>query len=145
MQTTSLIRNGVQVSGRADKLELITPRVKLEQYYQTIIENISGGSHRYIAGIGFTDVTLANAHIEIKNARNYAMTAGQLLKYHLGDPRDNRVVILFGPLTVSPDFLVSFFSHTIATHVLWFDQDDNLHPIYQKRVTSPYWPAPRED
>ncbi len=137
MESSNIFSDGIDLEGR---LDLLTPRVKKESYYQTLIENILGGSHQYIKRIGFTDVTIHNAHIEIKDGPKYHQACGQLLKYHLVCPRDHRVVILFGRLPVSLDFLRTFFSHTIATHVLYFDSVDNLHPIYRgSDLTSPYF------
>lgn len=124
----------------AERLRMVTPRIKKESYYQTLMENLLGGQHHYIKEAGFTDVTLANAHVEIKDAKKYHQACGQLLKYHLADPRDYLVVVLFGAMSTSVEFLRLFFSHTIATHVLYFDDDDNLNPIYKSTGTkSPYW------
>lgn len=134
----SILTNGINISDRPDKLQLVTPRVKLESYYQTIVERLLSCGHLHIKGAGITDITLDNAHVEIKNARRYHETAGQLLKYALVDAREFYVVILFGQHPVSLDFLRAFFSQTIITHALWFDEDDNLHPIY--RSTGPISP-----
>lgn len=135
-----ILAHGIDIAGRADKLELITPRVKLESYYQTLVEGLLKTGHHHVRGVGFTDVTLDNAHVEIKNARRYHETPGQLLKYALADPRPYYVVILFGQHTVTLDFLAEFFSHTIVTNALWFDEHDNLHTIYRSTgTTSPYF------
>jgi hypothetical protein len=124
----------------ADRLALVTPKVKREAYFQTIVENALGGTHRHIPGSGFTDVTLANAHVEIKEASKYHQTPGQLLKYHLIEPRPYLVVILFGRLPVSEEFLRRYFAETHVTHVLRFDDADNLVPLFcATGKTSPYF------
>ena len=137
------INHGVQVQDRSaqEMLALLTPKRKTESYYQTLTENILNGGHLHIHSVGFTDLTLENAHVEIKHGPMYHVTAGQLLKYHLARPRQFRVAILFGRIPVDINFLREFFSHTIVTHVLYFDDSDNIIPLYRcTGTTSPYWP-----
>src|SRR3954466_5423410 len=120
------LTKGVRLDRETDerKLHLLIPRVKRESYYQTLLENLLNSEHHYLGGAGITDLTLNNAHVEIKEGRKYNQTCGQLLKYHLARPRKYLVAVLFGPLP-DRDFLCLFFSHTCVTHVLHFDAADN--------------------
>jgi hypothetical protein len=92
------------VEAQAEMIRLLTQRVrklelgkeKPEKHYQKLVEEMTGGQHLHIAGVGFTDVTTAEAHIEVKHWRNYHEIVGQLWKYNSACPRSKRVAYLFG-------------------------------------------------
>ena len=125
-----------------EMVRLLTPRVKRENFYQTILENILGSGHQHIPKAGFTDITLANGHVEIKEASNYHQTVGQLQKYQIICPKPRLVVVLFGKIK-DRELLRDFYRETPITDVLYFDEDDNLIPLYRAtRTVSPYFSAP---
>lgn len=122
-----------------EKVALLTPRIKQESYYQMILENILGQGHKYIRRAGVTDISLLDTHVEIKVAHRYHESAAQLLKYNLLSPKSYLVVVLFGPIK-DREFLRKFFRNTCVTHVLYFDKEDNLIPLYRSTGTiSPYF------
>ena len=69
---------------------------KSEKHFQTILEAITGGSHLTIPGIGRTDITTSDMHIEIKHWLKYHEVPGQLDKYNHAVPRSKLCVYLFG-------------------------------------------------
>jgi len=122
-----------------EKLALVTPKVKREQYYQTLLENIIDAGHLYIAGTGWTDVSLEACHVEIKDVKHYSQAVGQLLRYAIMEPRAFLIVVLFGKMR-DIDVLINFFRHTDIHYVFYFDDDDNLIPLYRSTGTvSPYF------
>ena len=76
--------------------ELVGTR-KDEIYYQELLERELGGKHLHIAGVGITDITTPDAHIEIKRWRQWKEALGQLTAYQNAVPRRLSCVYFFGP------------------------------------------------
>ena len=61
------------VRAQGEMIRLLTDRVrklelgkeKPEKHYQKLVEGLTGGKHLHIPGVGFTDVSTADAHIEV--------------------------------------------------------------------------------
>lgn len=79
------------------RIELINYKARrTEDFYQLIVENWLGGSHRKI-GIGVTDVTTDIVHAEIKRWKEWKHALGQLTAYQDDCPKEQLHVYLFGP------------------------------------------------
>ena len=86
------------------KIQALTDRVakfesarRNESYYQTLLEKQFGSGHLPISGVGETDITTDDCHIEIKKWDDYDDVPGQLFKYNQAAPRRRLCVYLFGP------------------------------------------------
>jgi len=75
--------------------ELLSERKK-ESYYQKLMEEKLNAKRMKVPGVGMTDLTNDEAHIEIKNWIYYDDVPGQLAKYHQVIPRKKSVVYYFG-------------------------------------------------
>ena len=69
---------------------------KPESYFQELLQRKFNAKRLHIPGVGTTDLTTDEAHIEIKNWKLYDKVPGQLSKYRLGSPRPGSVVYFFG-------------------------------------------------
>lgn len=69
---------------------------KKEAHYQAILERKTGGRHLHIPGVGITDITTPEMHIEIKVWHNYQEVVGQLLKYQIAEPRPKMYAYMYG-------------------------------------------------
>ncbi len=69
---------------------------KHEAYFQQLLEKKLCAKRLHIEGVGTTDLTTADAHVEIKRWTRYHEVPGQLAKYQQGCPRNNSVVYFFG-------------------------------------------------
>src|SRR4051794_3035724 len=58
-----------------------------EPYYQTILEKKIGAGHMHIEGVGTTDITTDDTHIEIKRWTRADEIIGQLGRYNSAVPR----------------------------------------------------------
>lgn len=72
------------------------PVQKKEAYYQALLSARLNAGHMLITGVGTTDITTADAHIEIKNWRRFQEVPGQLAKYQQAIPRSRSCVYFFG-------------------------------------------------
>ena len=93
-----------KASGRINDLEEtvksfegVVVRRKDEKYYQNILEKTLGARRLHIKGLGITDLTTEDAHIEIKKWNRFHEVVGQLEKYNLRAPRKYKRVYFFGP------------------------------------------------
>jgi hypothetical protein len=69
---------------------------QMERYYQTILAEKLGAGHMRIAGVGVTDITTPDAHIEVKHWGRYQEVPGQLAKYNQAVPRARLCAYFFG-------------------------------------------------
>ena len=69
---------------------------KNEDHYQTLLQNEFGLGHKSLKGVGITDVTTGDAHIEIKRWSRSDEAMGQLAKYQQACPRARSCVYFFG-------------------------------------------------
>jgi len=67
-----------------------------EKYYQAILEERFKAGHQRIVGIGETDITTEDAHIEIKRWSKFSDVTGQLARYQRAVRKDHRSVYFFG-------------------------------------------------
>ena len=74
---------------------------KAETHFQAILEAEFGCGHMHIAGVGTTDITTEDAHIEIKRWGKFQEVLGQLQKYQAAQPRPRSCVYFFGPKPAS--------------------------------------------
>ncbi len=97
---------------------------KQEGYYQKLLENVLRAKHMCIPGIGTTDLTTEDAHIEIKIWTDYKKVPGQLAAYQQGCPRQKSIVYFFGKL---PDRrkLEHIKMLMISFRIQMFSIDDN--------------------
>jgi len=70
---------------------------KNEDYYQSLLSARMNAGHMSITGVGTTDITTADAHIEIKKWSGYHEVIGQLAKYNRAVKRPRLCVYFFGP------------------------------------------------
>lgn len=99
-----------------------------ERYYQKLLEKELGGGHMHIAGVGTTDITTADAHIEIKHWNEADRVLGQLAKYTAAVFRAKRVVYFFGQKPHTKRIDVIFNIMREARIEMWhIDSDDSLH------------------
>jgi hypothetical protein len=90
----SALKDGLaQVHGMLSKIAL---SAKHEGYYQRLLESKLGGTHLTIKGVGITDVTTEDAHVEIKRWRMADQVMGQLARYQLAVPRPRSCAYFFG-------------------------------------------------
>jgi hypothetical protein len=68
-----------------------------EKYYQRLLERELGSGHLHIAGVGTTDITTPEAHVEIKRWSDADKVIGQLAKYNNALPRQRNCAYFFGP------------------------------------------------
>jgi len=98
-----------QVDSRISKLEQqveLMKTKKSEKFYQSILEEYLGGTHMSIDGIGTTDITTDDMHVEIKEWKEWKAALGQILAYNHGEKRDKLAVYLFGPKCVRYSFAI---------------------------------------
>jgi hypothetical protein len=81
-----------QLRHRISNLE----KPKHEAHYQELLEKRLCGNHLHIQGVGTTDVSTPDAHVEVKRWNRYHEVPGQLDKYHRACPRPRRCVYFFG-------------------------------------------------
>ncbi len=75
---------------------------KTETYYQKLLEKKLNAQRKDIPGVGITDLTTDDAHIEIKLWHKYHQVPGQLAAYQQGSFRNKSIVYFFGmPPTLS--------------------------------------------
>ena len=98
-----------------------------EKHYQRLLEERLGGKHLSIPGVGITDVTTDDQHVEIKRWTRYHEVQGQLEKYQRAAHRPQLAVYFFG-VRPKPDRIAtierSMAYHKIAMYS--FDIDDNI-------------------
>ena len=100
---------------------------KRETYYQTLLEGKLNAKRSRIPGVGTTDLTTNDAHIEIKNWDNYMKVPGQLASYHQGLPRAKSAVYFFGILPTLKrvnHIRTLMTAHKIAMYSI--DEDDEI-------------------
>jgi hypothetical protein len=68
---------------------------KNEKFYQLLIENYLGGTHKTLS-CGITDVTTDSCHAEIKEWSSWKEAIGQLTCYNTVDPKDKLEMYMFG-------------------------------------------------
>lgn len=68
---------------------------RTEDFYQVIVENWLGGTHRTNAA-GVTDVTNDTTHAEIKVWKEWKYAMGQLMAYQTEDPKEHLYACFFG-------------------------------------------------
>jgi len=86
------------IEARVAELEAAGNHIKKnEKYYQQLLERLLGAKHLYIQGVGYTDLTTDDAHIEVKKWSDYHVVPGQLAKYNHVAPRARQCAYFFGP------------------------------------------------
>lgn len=104
LQTSHLKRGvGLSTIGKAakgcyaiSKTTQSTQSNRNEHTYQKILEHVYSGAHKYIRGIGITDITTDDMHLEIKRWPLWKNGMGQLIAYNTEVPKDKKVLCLFG-------------------------------------------------
>ena len=89
-------RLNASVEKQGEAIKALQERKQEEVFYQKFLERHLNGKHMRIPGIGTTDVTTDDAHIEIKIWRRFHEVPGQLSKYNQGVPRPRKCVYFFG-------------------------------------------------
>ena len=107
-----------QLNAKVEKLQSTD-----EKRYQKLLEDRFKASHLHIPGVGITDITTADAHIEIKRWNRYHEVPGQLAKYQQAVPRDKLAVYFFGSLPAASK-LASIRSMMVSFGI-------NMHSIDQ--------------
>jgi hypothetical protein len=74
----------------------VNPVKKNERHYQQLLEKRLGGKHLYLPGVGTTDITTDDSHVEVKIWEDYHIVPGQLAKYQRAAPRKRKCVYFFG-------------------------------------------------
>jgi hypothetical protein len=86
------------LEARMAELEAVAnPVRKNEKHYQRILEERLSAKHLHIQGVGYTDLTTQDAHIEVKKWSDYHVVPGQLAKYNQAAPRARQCAYFFGP------------------------------------------------
>lgn len=93
LQELSLVKRENQRL-RNENLKYKTKRT--EEFYQVVVENWLQSSHVQL-GIGVSDVTTEDTHVEIKDWKSWKHAAGQLRAYHNDSPKENLFLCLYGP------------------------------------------------
>jgi hypothetical protein len=114
---------------RIAELELVVhPKRKKEKYYQRILENRLGAKHLRVPGVGETDLTTDDSHIELKKWSDYDDVPGQLAKYNLIIPRPRRCGYFFGPLPGRKRIaFIEALMKSFGIEMYSFDADDDIH------------------
>jgi hypothetical protein len=102
---------------------------KHESHFQRILQNKFQAEHKHIVGVGVTDITTDDAHIEIKRWKYYDDVTGQLAKYQRALARPRSCVYYFGRMPNSRRLNEIFELMAAANiEVYWFDEeDDSIH------------------
>ncbi len=91
--------NNKLIQHQAAEIRLLrTSTSKKESYYQQLLEKKLNGKRLYIAGVGITDITTPDMHVEIKRWSRYHEVPGQLAKYQQGCRRTKSAVYFFGTI-----------------------------------------------
>ena len=93
-----LVAQAELISDLKREVQALKQPPKNENYYQNLLEQLTNGKHMHIPGIGRTDVTTNDAHMEIKRWHRYQEVPGQLAKYQSKCPRPRSVVYFFGSM-----------------------------------------------
>jgi hypothetical protein len=118
----------ISLLGRVAQLEetLKRPR-KNERYYQRLLEERLGAKHHHLSGIGTTDLTTDDAHIEIKKWSDYDDVPGQLAKYEQKLHRARKMACMFGPTPEKARLRFIFELFTKSKIEMYsFDANDEL-------------------
>jgi len=104
---------------------------KHESHFQAILQKKFSAEHKHIVGVGVTDITTDDAHIEIKRWKHYDEVSGQLAKYQRALARPRRCVYFFGRMPNSKRLNEIFELMAEANiEVSWFDsEDDSIHHL----------------
>jgi hypothetical protein len=115
-----------QLKARVAELEAtVNPARKNEKHYQKILERQLAATHLHIPGVGYTDLTTPDAHIEIKRFKDYHVVPGQLAKYNHVLPRSRKCVYFFGPLPDEKRLeLIADLMAESGIEMYIFDQND---------------------
>lgn len=103
-QKTLLEKQRLANEHLARKLEEVTYTMpkKQESFYQAIVEEYLGGTHKRIMSndecVGITDITTDTIHAEIKTFSCFKEACGQLLWYGKFDPGKELQMYLFGDI-----------------------------------------------
>ena len=132
----------LQVKAQARVITALEARVKRlerppkpEAYYQRLVEKITGGKHMHLEGVGTTDVTTPDAHIEIKSWHRYHEVIGQLYKYQKACPRSKSVVYFFG-IPPSSKRLNSIVESMVANDIRMYSFDDDEFVVTHNIIPS---------
>ena len=111
---------------------------KPECRYQKLLEEVLGGTHVTIQGVGTTDITTDDAHIEIKKWSSYQSVPGQLSKYQMGLPRPRSCVYFFGtkPKSLRLNHIINLMRfHRIELYSV--DENDQIINWENRTVSFP--------
>lgn len=112
----------------AELESVVHPKRKNEKYYQRILEDRLGAKHLWVPGVGETDLTTDDAHIELKKWSEYDDVPGQLAKYNLIIPRPRRCGYFFGPLPGKKRIaFIEALMKSFGIEMYSFDADDDVH------------------
>lgn len=115
----------------ADLEASVTPRRKGEKHYQAILERLLSAKRMHIRGVGVTDLTTDDAHIEIKDFMVYHMVPGQLAKYNHVVPRARKCAYFFGKLPNKDRLrLIYELMEQSGIEMYIFDSDDVPYRYY---------------
>lgn len=105
---------------------------KKEAHYQALLEKQLDGTHLTIPGVGRTDITTADAHVEIKRWTRFHEVPGQLAKYQSASPRSRSCVYFFGLLPAEERLRqITALMHSNRIEMFSVDEDDAVvhYPI----------------
>lgn len=88
---------GNEIARQADEIRCLQKkRKKKEAYFQRLLETKLNAKRMHIRGVGITDLTTHDSHIEIKCWTRYHQVPGQLAAYQQGCHRPKSLVYFFG-------------------------------------------------
>ncbi|RYE20260.1 MAG: hypothetical protein EOP45_11350 [Sphingobacteriaceae bacterium] len=98
MQRQSAFYNGLKGNTELDEMNLKMCRLlgKKEEFYQQNMAKLTNMSHERLPGGLITDLSNQDILIEIKNAKKFRESFGQVNQYALFRPKAHRVICLFG-------------------------------------------------
>jgi len=113
------------------------PVQKKESYYQALLSAKLNAGHMRIEGVGITDITTDDAHIEIKHWGRFQEVPGQLAKYQQALPRSRSCVYFFGtePPKKRYEQIVNLME-AANIEVFSFDVDDEVQEHRQHAAKS---------
>lgn len=111
------------------------PARKKESYYQAMLSGKLNAGHMRIEGVGVTDITTPEAHIEIKAWARFQGVPGQLAKYQQAVKRDKVCVYFFGPEPSGERYeQILALMEVAGIEVFSFGPDDEVHE-HRQHVT----------
>jgi len=118
---------------------------KNEKFYQLLIENYLGGTHKTLS-CGVTDVTTDSCHAEIKEWSSWKEAIGQLTCYNTVDPKDRLEMYMFGKYKQSCKNEAIKVTATCKIFIYEFiDTNDGVSIIYLKNNEIVYNYKPEEE